>query len=459
MPLLKQVLFLTLFLVFQSCVGIIGAAAVLNNKYADTIQQGISVEGIPVGGLNVAEAVPKLEHTLPPPAENTLVISREEKSYAIKLPDIDGTYDYLATVGEAFAYGKKGDMPAQLLSTLRLRATPVDFQLKIAYSEEKLADQIRNIQKEWDIAPVNATIRLINGEAVIIAEKPGYRLDFEKTSEQTRRALDGGRLHVTAAGQILEPEISAALLAGTRTLLSEYVTYFDAQSDWNRAHNIALASAAVDGTLLQPGEIFSLNRQIGPRLAETGYLKAPVFMNNRLVQDIGGGVCQVATTLYNAALLADLAIKERYPHPSPVSYVPAGRDATIASDYLDLKFSNNQAQQIYISSVIESGKLAVRIFGAAKEAGRSVRIYSESVEVSPNVVTYYDQTLPEGETVIKDPGKKGYRAWVYRESVLNNQVESRTLISSDYYAPQDKIVLIGVKPVGSNIQKPGRGNK
>lgn len=458
MPLFKQILILTLFLTLQSGVGIIGTALVLNNKYAETIPQGITVEGIPVGGLNIAEAIPKLEHALPTPFENVLVIRNEEKSCTINMSDIDGSYDYLSTAGEAFAYGKKGDLPNKLLSTLRLRAVPVDLKVKISYSQEKLAEKIETIQKAWDTPPEDAAIKLLNGEAIIVAEKKGYRLDFEKTMEQACRSLAEGSLHVEAAGRFLEPEINSALLAETRTLLSEYITYFD-ESASNRAHNITLASAAINGTLLKPGEVFSLNRQMGPRLVETGYLKAPVFINNRLAQDIGGGVCQVATTLYNAALLADLTIVERYPHPSPVNYVPAGRDATIASDYLDLKFSNNLANNIYISSTTESGKLSIRIFGAGKEAGQSVRISSESTAISPNVVTYPDNTIPEGEIKIKSPGKTGCRAWVYRELVVNNRVESRTLISSDYYAPEDKVVLIGTKPVEKDKVPPGMENK
>jgi len=458
MPFLKKILLLSLFLMFQSCAGIIGTAVVLDNKYSEVIQQGVTVKGVQVGGLNLAEAVPKLESTLPPPLENKFVISTEEKSCSINLSDIDGSYDYLSTVGEAFAYGKKGNVLNQLMSILRLRAAPVDIQVKIAFSEEKLAERIKSIQAAWETSPRNAEIKLLNDKVVIFAEKKGYSIDYEKTMEHARRALAGGSLYAEAVGRIMEPKVTAAALEGIHTLLSEYVTYFD-DSDWNRAHNIALASAAINGTLLKPGEIFSLNQQMGPRLAETGYLKAPAFIDNRLAQDIGGGVCQVATTLYNAALLADLTVVERYPHPSPVAYVPIGRDATIAGDYLDLKFLNNLDTPIYVSSMVEYGKLSIRIFGAGKNDGHLVRITSEKTAISPNVITYQDNTLPEGETKIKNPGKTGYKVWVYRESVVGDRVESRTLISSDYYEPEDKVVIIGSKPKEDSKEKASKENK
>lgn len=198
---------------------------------------------------------------------------------------------------------------------------------------------------------------------------------------------------------------------------------------------------------------------MGPRLAETGYLLAPAFIDNRLAQDIGGGVCQVATTLYNAALLADLTILERYPHPSPVTYVPIGRDATIAGDYLDLKFINKLDTAIYISSMVEYGKLTIRIFGAGNIDEHSVGITSDYSVISPNVVTYEDNTLLEGETRIKNYGKAGYKAWVYRESIIADKVESRTQISSDYYPSEDKVIVVGSKPKENSKEKAGKESK
>jgi len=458
MPLLKKSLLLSLVLLFQSGASVMGAAAILDNRYSEVIQQGITIKGVQVGGLNLAEATTKLESTIPRSSESTFVISNKEASCSFNLSDIDGSYDYLSTAGEALAYGRKSNALDQLISALRLRAKPVDMEVKITFSEEKLADRLKSIQKTWETLPKDAEIKLLNEKTVIVPEKKGYHLDFEKTMDRVRLALAEGSLSVDAAGRILEPKVTSGVLEEIHALQSEYVTYFD-NSAWNRSHNISLASAAINGTLLKPGETFSLNRCLGPRLAERGYLLAPVFIDNQLAQDIGGGVCQVATTLYNAALLADLTILERYPHPSPVTYVPIGRDATIAGDYLDLKFINNLDMTIYISSTVESGKLLTRIFGPGTKDGHSVRITSDYSEISPKVVTYEDNTLPEGETKIKDYGKAGYKAWVYRESIIDNHVESRTQISSDNYPSEDKVVIVGSKPKANTKEKAGKENK
>ncbi|BAF58940.1 Uncharacterized vancomycin resistance protein [Pelotomaculum thermopropionicum SI] len=444
MPPSKKVLILLLFLVLQSGAGIIGAAVALDSKYTDVIQQGVTVKGIQLGGLSRAEALLKLQNALPPLPDQNLTISNEERISFINLHELDGSYDYLSSVNEALSYGKTGGALNRLISVLRLKAAPVDLKVSINFSEGKLSEKIKSIQTEWDTPPGDAEIKLVNGSAAIIPEKKGYRLDFEKTLERARQALARGDLAIAAAGQVLEPAVTAADLEEIRILLSEYVTFYD-PGDQNRAHNIAVASAAINATLLKPGEIFSLNQKLGPRLAETGYLKAPVYIGGRLAQDIGGGVCQVATTLYNAVLLADLAVVERHPHPKPVAYVPIGLDATIAGDYYDLKFMNNLSSPVYLSSTAEGGKLTVRIFGAVKKEGCSVRITSESTAIDPDIVTYHDDTLPEGETRIKHLGKAGYKAWVYRELIVDNQVVSKTLISSDYYESEDRVIVTGKK--------------
>lgn len=445
MPLFKKAVFLSLILLFQSGTGILGTAVVLDTRYSGVIPQGVAVKGIPVGGLNPVEAARKLESALPAPVNNTLELKNAGKSYFIALSEMDGRYDTLSTAEEALEYGNKGKNVNQLMSILRLRATPADLAVKIAFSEEKLSEKIKRLQEEWEAPPKDAEVRMSDDQVVIISEKTGYSLDFEKTLEQARQALAAGNFQAEASGRVLEPGITSAALEGINTLLAEYITTFD-HSAVNRSHNISLASAAVNGSLLKPGEIFSLNQRLGPRLAETGYLKAPVFINERLALDIGGGVCQVATTLYNAVLLSDLAVVERYSHPLPVNYVSPGRDATLAGDYLDLKFANNMDTPVYISSLVESGTLTVRIFGVGKNNGSSVRITSEKTVIEPHVVVVEDETLPEGETRVTSPGKTGYEARVYREVLVDGRVEHRTMISSDTYKPVDKIIHVGPKP-------------
>lgn len=444
-PLLKKTVLLSLFLLIQSTTCIFGTAAVLETRYSGVIQQGVAVNGIPVGGLTPAEAARKLENALPSPAKTELKFEDTEKSHTIALSDIDGKYDYLATAEEALKCGKKGVNLSHLMSVLRLRAEPADLAPKIIYDEEKLRQVVKLLEEKWEVQPQDATVKILNNKVIIIIpEKNGYSLDFEKTLEQARLALARGTFHIDASGRVLKPEITCTDLKGIDTLLSEYTTTFNGSAG-NRSHNIALAGAAINGTLLKPGEVFSLNRQLGPRLAQTGYLKAPVIMKNRLVEDFGGGICQVATTLYNAVLLAGLEVIERFPHSRPVNYAPPGLDATISGDYLDLKFANNTDTPVYISSQVDSETFTVRIFGKNKDNKRTVRIKSENILIKPKVVVIQDDTVPKGETKVINPGKAGYKVKVYREVVVDGRVESRTLISEDFYSPENRVIYAGPK--------------
>ncbi len=446
--LLKNTLFLASLLLFQSVAGILGTAVVLDNKYNGIIQQGVSVAGIKVGGLSAVEAAEKLERSLPVPAESTLEIQDGGKSFSFKLSDIDAKYDYRSMAVTAFKYGINDKCVIQLTSLLKRRAEPADVPAKIVFSEDKLATIIQTLKTNWDSPPKNANLSLSNDKIEITDEKAGYILDFDETFEQIRLALSEGKLQVQAAGQLLEPAVKTADLSTIDALLAEYVTIFD-ENDRNRSHNITLASATINGSLVKPGEIFSLNQRLGPRGAENGYLKAPIFIQSQLALDFGGGICQVATTLYNAALLANLGIVERYSHPLPVNYVSLGRDATIAGDYLDLKFLNNTGAPVYISSNIESGTLTIHIFGTKITKQREVRITTDKSVIQPKVVLQYDPSLPAGETRVMNQGKTGYTVKIYREVVVDGEITTRTLISSDYFKPSDTVLLVGPKPEGT----------
>lgn len=419
------------------------SAATLNTT--GLIPQGVTIKGIPVGGLSPAEAALELQSSLPSPDKENLVIADAGKSYTIKLPEIEAIYDYLSSADDALSCFYKGNYISQLITVLQLQGKPVDMALKISFSKEKVEEKVVNIQKEWETPFVDAAVTLSEGKVTIIPEKEGYQLDFEKTLERTFSALSEGNLNVAAVGRFIKPNITSDDLAGINSMLAEYSTTFDA-SAVNRSHNIALASETLNGCLLKPGEIFSLNKRLGPRLATTGYLQAPVFVGNYLALDVGGGICQVATTLYNAAILADLPVIERHPHPLPVSYAAPGLDATIAGDYLDLKFVNNTDAPVYISSLVENDTITINIYGVEKDDDSNIRITSEKHVIDPEVVIIEDYSMPEGAIEEISSGSPGYELRVYKEVLKNDEVVSKELISSDYSASEDRVIRVNPLP-------------
>jgi vancomycin resistance protein YoaR len=226
--------------------------------------------------------------------------------------------------------------------------------------------------------------------------------------------------------------------------LGGFHTYFSGTGR-SRGRNIALAASHINGTLLAPGEIFSYNKTVGPRSADAGFEDAPVIVHGELVPGVGGGVCQVSSTLYNAVLLSDLKIVRRSHHAFPVHYLPAGRDATVVDGAIDLQFQNSTPAPIYIAASSRGGRLSFRIFGK-RTPGRDVSIELANHTTQPaDTETIRDPSLPAGRRVVKSKGHRGHRVTVYRVVRENGKVVRRELISRDHYRPFPTVVLVGTK--------------
>lgn len=228
--------------------------------------------------------------------------------------------------------------------------------------------------------------------------------------------------------------------------LSEFETVAD--SDDTRNQNLETACRKINGTEIKPGEIFSFNDTIGPCTVEEGYVNGPVITGGtRITEELGGGVCQVATTLYNAVLLGDIQIEERHRHSFPVDYVEVGLDAVVASPEKDFKFKNNQETNIKIEAFSEDGYVKIRLMGTEPEEKAEIRVKS----------IVKNKILPEGEevklTTELEPGQQevlqeartGYTTEVYREYYKDGVKIKEELITTDTYPVVNRIVLEGSK--------------
>ncbi len=204
--------------------------------------------------------------------------------------------------------------------------------------------------------------RIDKASGSIIKEKDGNLLDVIECQKMIINAPPGAQLEVPLIP--VKARHSSAELEAAKQVVGQYQTWISGSAD--RHHNIALAAQGVSNVLLWPGERFSFNDIVGPRSPERGYLPAPVFLMGGHGIDFGGGVCQVASTLYNAALMAGLHIDERHPHSKPVHYVPEGRDATVAYPGVDLRFTNNKEGPVIIRAGVSGSSLWVKIMGRSK---------------------------------------------------------------------------------------------
>lgn len=226
-----------------------------------------------------------------------------------------------------------------------------------------------------------------------------------------------------------------------RDKISSFTTYYDT-SNKDRAKNLELAAEKINGKIIAPGEEFSYNSVVGARTIEAGYKEAKIYSNGQVVDGLGGGICQLSSTLYNAVFFANLDVTERYNHMFLTSYVKEGRDATVAYGSKDFKFKNNRSFPIKIETTVNSGVVTCAIYGIKEETEYDISFDVETVSsVEPSVKYEYDASLKLGEQKIKQAGSNSMTVNVYKVVKLNGSIISKTFVYQDIYKPLEKIVL------------------
>lgn len=227
-------------------------------------------------------------------------------------------------------------------------------------------------------------------------------------------------MHTVSEGEKFEVE-----------LLNSYTTYFDGKNE-ARSHNIRLAASLINGTVLQNGDIFSFNKTVGQRTSERGFKRAAIIENGEFVEGVGGGVCQVSTTLYNAALLSGCRIVEYHPHSLAVSYVPPSRDAMVSGTFFDLRFKNSTGSTVYIKAVAGENYISFKIYG--RNSGVKYNLTSSVTGIIEAPEEFTD------DIALVRNGRNGTISEGYL-TVTENGYSRMIFLRRDKYAPQKKITL------------------
>lgn len=267
-------------------------------------------------------------------------------------------------------------------------------------------------------------------------------VDFAVSMEEAKNLLNTEEVQVTIPLKITSPNVTTNQI-GTEAfpnLLASYSTTFSTKAT-NRTTNIRLASNKINGVVLMPGQQFSYNKVVGKRTAAAGFKSAPAYSGGKVVNDIGGGICQVSSTLYNTALRANLEIIKRSNHRFATGYVPLSTDATVSWGGPEFIFKNSRKYPIKIVSKVNGGKITVDIYGCKEETEYEVVIKSETLQTIPMQTEYRTNTsLPQGTTKTVQKGHGGYKSRAYRILKLNGKVVSKQLLSTDTYAQLPTII-------------------
>ncbi|MBR5236593.1 MAG: VanW family protein [Clostridia bacterium] len=305
---------------------------------------------------------------------------------------------------------------------------------------------------------VDASYKIENQRLVITDEKVG--IVFDKSAAQAIIDATLDQVIVipiqTTLPAVTAEQIRADLFCDQ---LGYYSTKYNA-GDVPRSHNVALASQKINEVVLAPGDVFSYNDTVGPRTTERGFRVANVYVGNRVEPGVGGGICQVSSTLYNAVVLADLKIETRTNHSLPVTYVPLGRDATVSYGSIDFKFSNNTEAPIKIVASAGGGINKIAIYGTKENKNKTIEISSQCIATSaPKLLQKEDPTLPEGTVEVEQKGANGSTYNTYKITKENGKVVKSEFLAKSTYVASDRIEIIGTAPVAvEEPTEPGTGS-
>lgn len=298
--------------------------------------------------------------------------------------------------------------------------------------------------------PVNAEYTIENHRIIFSESSPGVSLDKSDLENALETAT--GNV-ITVPAKIKQPDVSSEELRSQIVAheLGKFTSDYSSSSA-DRAYNIKLACEKINGYVLEPGEEFSYNDVVGPRTADRGFRIANVYVGNTVQPGIGGGICQVSSTMYNAIIFANLEITERRNHTLPVSYVPMGRDATVSYGTTDFRFKNNTSHPIEIKATAENGINTVIIMGTDEHPEREIKIVtSQTGTTSPKVVIEKSADLPEGEVKVESSGSNGSSYVAYKVIYENGKEVSREKLPSSTYAGKDRVEIHGTGKFGGSF--------
>ena len=329
------------------------------------------------------------------------------------------------------------------------------IEIPVEYTEPDSID-IQKIHDEIYKEPKDAYVE--KNPTVVHPEVNG--VDFKISIEEAKKLLEEDKEEYTIPLKITKPKKTINNLGEEAfpDLLATFSTRFDG-SNYNRNTNIKLAAKKVNGTVILPGEKFSFNTIVGSRTIEAGFKEGTAYIGGKVVPDVGGGVCQVSSTIYNTALLANLQIVERSNHMFTTGYVAASRDATVYYGSLDFIFKNSRKYPIKMVASANGGVCKVSIYGIKEEKEYEVIIQSKITSyINPTTIYKEDPTLEEGKEVVEQTAITGCRSEGYKILKLNGKIVSQTLLSKDTYKSRNKIVRRGTKKTATTPTTPTNEN-
>lgn len=415
---------------------------------APVFPEGVSAASQSLAGMTAEEAKDAVSQYVEGLADQKVILTVDGQDVETTARDLGFHWSNTETVDEAVSQYAGGSLIKQYMIQKDLASAPVDLELDTAVDSAKVKEFVDTQCQSVTGQPQDASITRENGQFVITESIPGKVVDAAATEAALNEALENGLeepVKVTAEVTEQQPAITTEDLATIQDVLGTYTTDFSSSGS-ARSTNLSVGAAKINGHLLMPGEVLSGYECLQPFTTANGYKTAAAYENGQVVDSIGGGVCQIATTLYNASLEAEVEIAQRQNHSMIVTYVKPSRDAAIAGTYKDIKIKNNYSTPIYVEGYTEGRKLTFTIYGKeTRPANRKVEYVSETLGSTspgePQLIV--DNSLAPGAQVKVQSSHTGLRSRLWKVVTVDGVEQERTLLNKDTYNASKAIYRVG----------------
>lgn len=442
----------TFDLQFLICFAVFGILFTGRSAGARVISEGVYIDGVYVGGMTKKQAAREEEDYLASLKQTEVTVYVNGHKVTATLNDLGLTAGE-SCVEKALNVGRTGNLIQRYMDLQDAKEETLEYRHALSLDSSLVETFVKNKCSTHNIPARNARIHQNKqGERKIRDSSNGSIVVEDETAEKIERTIldDWDRSSDLAIEAIVIEDMAAftsETAAQCKDLLGSYTTEYKT-SGKSRIANIENGARLIDGTILFPGQECSVYKKLSPITEENGYEKAGSYAGGKVVQSVGGGVCQVSTTLYNAVLLAELDVTQRNEHSMVVKYVDLAMDAAIAGTYKDLKFVNNLIAPVYIEAEAENKEITFRIWGQeTRPKTRSIEFVTEILEeIEPGEdVVEENPDILSGSGYVSQEAYKGYRADLYKVVKEDGKEDQKILINHSTYAAAPRYVVVGTK--------------
>ena len=416
---------------------------------SDEIAMGVYAEDVNLSGLTKEEAKDAINAYVSEKAEEKITLTIGDEKLDVTRESLGVSWNNEEVVEEALGLGKSGNLIKRYKALKDLQFDNKVYDLEYTADTELIQTVVTEKCTKYNQKATNVGLKKTDSGFVVVDGEQGVVVDESAAVKTILAFIEGDysaeNTTVAVPTMISEPIGSAEELAKVKDLLGTFKTSFRS-SNADRSKNVRTGAGHIDGTVLYPGETFSTYEYVNPFTEENGYAMAGSYLNGKVVDSLGGGICQVSSTLYNAVLLSELEIVERSPHSMMVTYVQASADAAIAGTYKDFKFKNNTNAPIYIEGYTTDDKQVVfNIYGEeTRPAGRTIKFTNKVLESTPAVTQLVADPAQGIGYRIVESGHNGCKAELYKEVYVDGVLQSSERVNKSNYKVSNRMVYYGI---------------